>query len=162
MLSATSTRQTGRYEMQSEIRRWIAESRKKLEGKGLDDGDLNQLEALLDDGSRPLDDEPRPLDDGPRPLDDGLRPLDDGLRPKIMYLTARSTNMRSGIVGWVEFVPGEKPKLKLPGDEPPYESVLEAVADGWRVVQYPIPKLYEYKDLENDYVGFDFILEKWN
>ncbi len=148
MLSATSTRQTGRYEMQSEIRRWIAESRKKLEGKGLDDGDLNQLEALLDDGSRPLD--------------DGSRPLDDGLRPKIMYLTARSTNMRSGIVGWVEFVPGEKPKLKLPGDEPPYESVLEAVADGWRVVQYPIPKLYEYKDLENDYVGFDFILEKWN
>lgn len=120
--------------MQSEIRRWIAESRKKLEGKGLDDGDLNQLEALLDDGPR----------------------------PKIMYLTARSTNMRSGIVGWVEFVPGEKPKLKLPGDEPPYESVLEAVADGWRVVQYPIPKLYEYKDLENDYVGFDFILEKWN
>lgn len=127
--------------MQSEIRRWIAESRKKLDGKGLDDGDLNQLEALLDNG-------PRPLDDGPR--------------PKIMYLTARSTNMRSGIVGWVEFVPGEKPKLKLPGDEPPYESVLEAVADGWRVVQYPIPKLYEYKDLENDYVGFDFILEKWN
>ena len=91
-----------------------------------------------------------------------IRPLDDGPRPKIMYLTARSTNMRSGIVGWVEFVPGEKPKLKLPGDEPPYESVLEAVADGWRVVQYPIPKLYEYKDLENDYVGFDFILEKWN
>jgi len=29
-------------------------------------------------------------------------------------------------------------------------------------VQYPIPKLYEYKDLENDYVGFDFILEKWS
>lgn len=120
--------------MQSEIRQWIAESRKKLEGKGLDDGDLDRLETLLDG-------EPR---------------------PKIMYLTARSTNMRSGIVGWVVFVPGEKPQLRLPGDEPPYESVLEAVADGWRVVQYPIPKLYEYKDLENDYVGFDFILEKWN
>ncbi len=118
--------------MQSEISQWIAESRKKLEGKGLDDGDLDQLEALLKT-QRP---------------------------PKIMYLTARSTNMRSGIVGWVEFVPGEGPKLKLPGDEPPYNSVLEAVADGWRVVQYPIPKLYEYKDLENDYVGFDFILEK--
>ncbi len=118
--------------MQSEIRQWIAESRKKLEGNGLDDGDLDRLEAVLED---------------PSP-------------PKIMYLTARSTNMRSGIVGWVEFVPGEKPKLKLPGDEPPYDSVLEAVADGWRVVQYPIPKLYEYKDLENDYVGFDFILEK--
>lgn len=123
--------------MQSEIRRWIAESRKKLEGKGLDDGglndgDLDQLEALMEN-QRPA---------------------------RIMYLTARSINMRSGIVGWAVFVPGEGPELKLPSDEPPYESVLEAVADGWRVVQYPINKLYEYKDLENDYVGFDFILEK--
>lgn len=120
--------------MQTEIKQWIAESRKKLAGKGLSDGDLDQLEAVLE---------------SPSP-------------PKIMYLTARSINMRSGIVGWAVFVPGEGPELKLPGNEPPYESVLEAVADGWRVVQYPINKLYEYKDLENDYVGFDFILEKWN
>ena len=120
--------------MQSEIRQWIAESRRKLESGALEGRDLDQLESLLENPPR----------------------------PKIMYLTARSTNMRSGIVGWVVFVPGEKPKLRLPGDEPPYDSVLEAVADGWRVVQYPIPKLYEYKDLENDYVGFDFILEKWN
>lgn len=120
--------------MQSEIRQWIAKSRRKLEGQGLDGGDLDHLEALLENPSR----------------------------PKIMYLTARSINMRSGIVGWAVFVPGEGPELKLPGDEPPYESVLEAIADGWRVVQYPINKLYEYKDLENDYVGFDFILEKWN
>lgn len=120
--------------MQSEIRQWIAESRKKLEDGALEARDLDQLESLMETRQAPV----------------------------IMYLTARSTNMRSGIVGWVVFVPGEKPKLRLPGDEPPYESVLDAVADGWRVVQYPIPKLYEYKDLENDYVGFDFILEKWN
>ncbi|MDE2846647.1 MAG: hypothetical protein OXO51_08085 [Gemmatimonadota bacterium] len=118
--------------MQSEIRQWIAESRKKLEEKGLDNGDLEQLEGLIEN-QRPS---------------------------RIMYLTARSINMRSGIVGWAVFVPGEGPEFKLPGDEPPYESVLDAVADGWRVVQYPINKLYEYKDLENDYVGFDFILEK--
>ncbi len=120
--------------MQSEIRQWIAESRKKLEDGELDARDLDKLEALV------------------------VNPP----RPKIMYLTARSTNMRSGIVGWAVFVPGEGPELRLPGDEPPYDSVLEAVAEGWRVVQYPIPKLYEYNDLENDYVGFDFILEKWN
>ena len=120
--------------MQLEISRWIAESRKKLDENGLDNSDLDQLEALIEN----------------------RRPS------RIMYLTARSINMRSGIVGWAVFVPGEGPELKLPGDEPPYESVLDAVADGWRVVQYPINKLYEYKDLENDYVGFDFILEKWN
>ena len=74
-------------EMQSEIRQWIAENRKKLEGEGLDYGDLDQLEALVEN-QRP---------------------------PRIMYLTARSINMRSGIVGWAVFVPGEGPELKLPG-----------------------------------------------
>ncbi len=120
--------------MHTEIRKWIATSRKRLENQELQADDLDRLEALLE----------------------------SPVRPKIMYLTARSTNMRSGIVGWAVFVPGEDPELRLPGDEPPYDSVLDAVADGWRVVQYPISKLYEYKDLENDYVGFDFILEKWN
>ena len=49
----------------------------------------------------------------------------------------------------------------MPDDDPLYASVLDAVADGWRVVQFPVINLYNYEDLENDYVGFDFILEKW-
>ncbi len=105
-----------------------------MQDESLEDQDLDRLEALLEALSRPV----------------------------TMYLTARSTSMRSGIVGWVMFNPNEEHKPTLPGSEPPYNSVLEAVADGWHVVQYPIPKLYEYKDLENDYVGFDFILEKWD
>jgi|GEM_PF-1014825 len=119
--------------MHSQIRHWIAETREKLKHKTLEDQDLDRLEALLEDPPRPI----------------------------IMYLTARSTNMRSGIVGWVLFDPWTEQKPTLPSNEPPYKSVLEAIADGWHVVQYPIPKLYEYKDLENDYIGFDFILEKW-
>ncbi len=118
--------------MKSDIRQWIAESRTRLEDGELEQRDLDRLESMLDTDPRPV----------------------------TMYLTARSTSMRSGIVGWVVFDPNEEHKPRLPGTEPPYSSVLEAVADGWRVVQYPIPKLYEYKDLENDYVGFDFILEK--
>ena len=118
--------------MKPEIRQWIAESRTRLEEGKLGQRDLDRLESLLETEQRRV----------------------------TMYLTARSTSMRSGIVGWVVFDPFEEHKPRLPGIEPPYSSVLEAVADGWRVVQYPIPKLYEYKDLENDYVGFDFILEK--
>ena len=44
--------------------------------------------------------------------------------------------------------------------EPPYDSVLAAVGDGWRVVQFPIAKLYNYQGQENDYLGFEFVLEK--
>ncbi len=99
------------------------------------------------------------------PLDAGdLDNLEDLLadqRQLTLYLTARSTNMRSRIVGWALYDPTQKSEPTLMSDEPPYESVLDAVADGWHVAQYPVSNLYAYKDLENDYVGFDFILEKW-
>ena len=48
----------------------------------------------------------------------------------------------------------------LPDAEPPYESVTAAMVDGWRVVQFPISKLYRYQEQDNDYLGFEFILEK--
>jgi hypothetical protein len=48
----------------------------------------------------------------------------------------------------------------LPDDQPPYASVIDAVADGWRVVQFPVTKLYSYQDVDNDYLGYEFILEK--
>ena len=34
------------------------------------------------------------------------------------------------------------------------------MADGWRVVQFPISKLYSCQDQDNDYLGCEFILEK--
>ena len=43
-----------------------------------------------------------------------------------------------------------------------FNAVLEAVADGWRIVQFPIAKLYEYREVDNDYIGYEFILERWN
>ncbi|MBT5876162.1 MAG: hypothetical protein HOH43_22230 [Candidatus Latescibacteria bacterium] len=117
--------------MKISVERWIAESRTKLTGTPLVEADLDQLEALIE--------EPRQL---------------------IMYLTATSTNLRSGVVSWVIFDPTKKQQPELPKDRPPYASVLDAVADGWKVTQFPVINLFDYKDLENDYVGFDFILEK--
>ena len=118
--------------MKTDVERWIKESRTKLNTIPLDASDLDQLETLVK--------EPRQV---------------------ILYLTARSTNMRSGIVSWVLFDPAETHEPTLPSEDLPYNSVLEAVADSWHVVQFPVINLYEYKDIENDYIGFDFILEKW-
>ena len=118
--------------MKSEVEQWIVASREKLKTTPLEAADLDQLATLL---AEPLQ--------------------------LTLYLTARSTNMRSDIVSWALYDPTKEYDPELMSDEPPYKSVLDAVADGWHVAQYPIINLYEYKDLENDYVGFDFILEKW-
>ncbi len=116
----------------SAIAQWITASRAKLETGPLATSDLDQLEDLVTT---------------PRQL--------------LLYLTAGSTNLRSGIVGWVFYDPTKDHEPTLPSDEPPYRSVLDAMADGWQVVQFPVSKMYEYKDLGNDYVGFDYILQKW-
>ena len=56
--------------------------------------------------------------------------------------------------------PTQPHRPTLPSQEPPYGSVLEAVADGWRIVQFPIAELRRFSDVDNDYLGYEFILEK--
>ena len=118
--------------MKAAVEKWIAASREKMPSGSLKAADLDQLEALLA--------EPRQL---------------------VLYLNSRSSNMRSGISSWVLYDSTQPHEPALLTQEPPYGSVLEAVADGWRIVQFPISKLYSYQAMDNDYLGFEFILEKW-
>ena len=110
---------------------WLAESRDKLTA-GLTAADLDQLETLLQTP-----------------------------RQQVLYLYSKSTNMRSPLASWALYDPTRPQQPVLPSAEPPYESVLAAVADGWRVVQFPIAKLYDYEGQDNDYLGFEFVLEKF-
>jgi hypothetical protein len=82
-------------------------------------------------------------------------------RQLVLYLYSKSTNMRSAIASWALYDPTKPQEPTLPSDEVPYASVLEAMADGWRVVQFPVSKLYTYEGVDNDYLGFEFVLEKW-
>ncbi|MAF12409.1 hypothetical protein CMK11_18340 [Candidatus Poribacteria bacterium] len=118
--------------MRDDVTQWIRSARGKLCSDALTDADLDDLAALLR--------EPRQV---------------------ILYLYSKSTNMRSAVAGWVSYDPSEPPAPKLPSDEPPYESVMAAMGDGWRVVQFPVPTLYEYSELDNSYLGYEFVLEKW-
>lgn len=119
--------------MKAAFERWIATSRQQLaKGLPLKADDLDELAAVVA---------------APRQF--------------LLYLTARSTNLRSAVVGWVLYDPTREHEPTLPSDQPPYDSVLAAVGDGWRVVQFPDPSSHQYRDIENDYVGFDFVLEKW-
>jgi len=92
---------------------------------------------------------------------DGLMDCLQEPRQQVLYLYSKSTNIRSAIASWARYDPTRPQEPTLPSQELPYASVLEAMADGWRIVQFPISKLYTYEGVDNDYLGFEFVLEKW-
>jgi hypothetical protein len=113
------------------IREWVATSRQKLASGTLTTDDLDRLADLAD--------QPRQL---------------------VLYLYSKSSNMRSPLASWMRYDATQPQEPQLPSQEPPYASVLAAVADGWRIVQFPDTKQYPYQGVDNDYLSFEFILEK--
>lgn len=117
--------------MREAVKDWLVQARKKLHDNSLATADLDHLEAQL---TTPCQ--------------------------QVLYLYSKSTNMRSPLASWALYDPSRPQQPTLPSAEAPYESVLAALADGWRVVQFPIAKLYNYEGQDNDYLGFEFVLEK--
>lgn len=78
----------------------------------------------------------------------------------ILYLYSKSTNLRSPLGAWALYDPTVPDEPALPSQDPPYGSVLDAVRDGWRIVQFPRPELHSFSDVKNAYLSFEFILEK--
>ncbi len=78
----------------------------------------------------------------------------------ILYLYSKSTNLRSPLGAWALYDPTVPDEPMLPSQDAPYASVLDAVRDGWRIVQFPRPELHNFSDVENTYLSFEFILEK--
>ena len=117
--------------MHEVVKTWLAQARGKLPNEPLATADLDRLEVQLEQP-----------------------------RQQVLYLYSKSTNMRSQLASWAFYDPTRPQQPTLPSAEAPYDSVLSALADGWRVVQFPIAKLYAYEGQENDYLGFEFILEK--
>ena len=68
--------------------------------------------------------------------------------------------MRSAIASWALYDPTVPYEPTLPSQDVPYDSVIEAVNDGWRIVQFPRAELYQFSDIDNTYLGYEFILEK--
>ena len=113
------------------IKQWLDESRKKLQAGAFTEADLQRLEALLT--------EPKQM---------------------VLYLYSKSTSMRSAIASWALYDPTVSYEPTLPSQDVPYDSVIEAVNDGWRIVQFPRAELYQFSDVDNAYLGYEFILEK--
>lgn len=79
-------------------------------------------------------------------------------RQDLLYLQAGSTSIASGIHGMSIVKDGQI--INPEPDKFPYNTVLEAIRDGWRIIQFP--NLSLLMDESRTYgLGCEFILEKW-
>lgn len=84
------------------------------------------------------------------------------LRQKIMILYLSNSALDSDVRGWTIYDgTGQTNPTTGDSDTPPYKTGLEAMQDGWRVIQFPqlIPP---YPDLEytTSYFKFEYVFEK--
>ena len=96
--------------------------------------------------------------------EDDLRGVTDALNSEkqlLLYLYSKSTNLRSPLGAWALYDTTAPDEPVLPSQDAPYASVLDAVNDGWRIVQFPRPELYNFTDVDNTYLTYEFILEKF-
>ncbi len=114
------------------LQAWVSDARAKVAKGTFSLGDLDCLEGLLSAAVEP------------------------GTRQRLLYLHAREPSVTAEVIAWAEH-PSEDPGGLPPAR--PYPTVLAAIADGWRAIQFP-QQLAPFDDRETDLVGCEFILEK--
>ncbi len=81
-------------------------------------------------------------------------------RQRLLYLHTRTPSISAPVIGMAQHEPTPDGSDTLRSvDEWPYETVHEAVVDGWQIVQFPNP-MAPYDDRELNYVGYEFVLQK--
>ncbi len=84
------------------------------------------------------------------------------LRQKLLFLCTASPSLESGVCSWANYDgTGVEHHTTGDSDTPPYASVLQAMQDGWRVLQVPqlLPPQPGY-ELSTSYMKFEYVLEK--
>jgi hypothetical protein len=84
------------------------------------------------------------------------------LRQQLLVLYVASSSPDSPVGAWSLFDgTGRDKHMAGDADEPPYPSVLAAMRDGWRVVQFP-PLRAAPPGAEHDtaFLPYEFVLEK--
>ena len=84
-------------------------------------------------------------------------------RQQILILYSGNSALDSGIVGWSVYDGTGSKKFEAfgPEEKPPYASVLDAMKDGWRVIQVPpISLRASGEEFRLGPLKFEFVLEK--
>ena len=84
------------------------------------------------------------------------------LRQQLLVLYAGNSTPDSPVVAWSVYDGTGKSSFEAKGEaKPPYGSVLEAMKDGWRVIQYPPLRDPEPgREHQMGFLKFEFVLEK--
>ena len=82
-------------------------------------------------------------------------------RQRLLYLPARTPSVYSGVLGMTQIEPVAGHSVEISADQLQfsYETVHEALVDGWQIVQFPHHQA-PYDDGDLDMVGYEFILQK--
>ena len=83
------------------------------------------------------------------------------LRQRLLYLHARTPSVFSPLLGYtpIEPISGYRTEISADAFEWPYQTVHDALVDGWQVIQFPhLQAPFDDRDL--DVVGYEFILQK--
>lgn len=83
----------------------------------------------------------------------------DERRQDILYLQAVSTSLESQVQGMLLMENGEITEEIPDPEDWPYQTVLEAIRDGWRVIQFPNLALL-LDETRTFGLGCEFILER--
>ena len=90
---------------------------------------------------------------------DGTSDDDSPKQQRLLYLNTGNTGVDSQVLGMALVENGEILEGPDDVDEWPYNSVLEAMNDGWRVIKFPEMALLLQED-KTFGLGCEFILEK--
>jgi len=82
-----------------------------------------------------------------------------GTRQDLLYLQAAGTDLNAEVIGMRMFLDGEMSDGPDDPDDWPYQTVLDAIRDGWRIIDFP--NLALLLDESRTYAyGAEFVLEK--
>ena len=83
-------------------------------------------------------------------------------RQALLYIQTPTTAPSSPAVGMTLVQNGKMIAPPTDADSWPYQNVLDAINDGWRVVSFPNMALLALSADDPHGLGFEFILEKWS
>lgn len=133
--------------MRDEIKRQVEVCVGELRRNALSEGSLRRIAELADrlpDGGRS---DSRPAG----------RPAG---RQELLYLQAEQTSVTSRVIGMSQFTGGRFSDGPDDAADWPYQTVADAMADGWRIVKFPEMAIL-LDDRRTYGLGCEFILERW-
>jgi hypothetical protein len=81
---------------------------------------------------------------------------------QLLFLAVANPNPTSPVVAWSHFDgSGQTHAMAGDSDSPPYETVLDAMRDGWRVLQAPqLMPAGPGQEHETAFLKFEYVLER--